>query len=657
MATWLRSGSVDVTNGASTINFTGVDIIASGVRTGDAFHAPDGKVYEINKINTATQAALAQNYLGATAATQAYAIQPTRGVIKQLTDEVRTLISQVEAQVDGILSGRFPDGTVGAPSFTNTGDTDTGLFFPADDTLAAVTGGVERWRLSNAGNFGVGITAPATKAHIKGDALRIEEVVGTRALDIISAIAGTDHRFVGIGTGSGFIFENNVGALLHIVPNAYGTGMPTITATGSSSSYPDRGGVYRTSSQDGLTIANFGTIGTTAFIGTQTSHPLVFLTGGSERARVDISGNFGVGLTAPDAKLHVTGVHNGAITRFTTGTNYQGIEFGGATLTGYSGVFTIKPDTVPGTGTTYALTHFQNHTTSVASTVQNVAIDGRLGIGSTNPLAPLHIATGTNNQIRIQGIGTDASSGYVAGYAANDTRKWWAGNPDRTSTHVYLVNDDSAGQLILQAKSGVLAFYTGTTEKGRFDANGNLMIGTTNTGVSLYGATTAISGAEINNQHYLNICRDGIALTINRPTTTGSVANWYQAGTIVGSISVSATATSYNTSSARWLKDNITDYEQDSGAMIDALKPRSFDWKVTGKRELGFIADEFGEVFPTSTTYDEDGRAAAIDAGTPEVVATLVAQAQSLRKRVAHLESVVTQIYALDARVAQLEAA
>ena len=39
------------------------------------------------------------------------------------------------------------DGAAATPSLTNTGDENTGIFFPAADTIAASTGGVERMRI------------------------------------------------------------------------------------------------------------------------------------------------------------------------------------------------------------------------------------------------------------------------------------------------------------------------------------------------------------------------------------------------------------------------------------------------------------------------------------------------------------------------------
>ena len=44
-------------------------------------------------------------------------------------------------------------GTVTAPAITTSGDTNTGLWFPAADTIAASTGGSERWRIDSGGQL------------------------------------------------------------------------------------------------------------------------------------------------------------------------------------------------------------------------------------------------------------------------------------------------------------------------------------------------------------------------------------------------------------------------------------------------------------------------------------------------------------------------
>jgi hypothetical protein len=50
-------------------------------------------------------------------------------------------------------------GTVSAPAITTSGDTNTGIFFPAADTIAFAEGGAEAMRIDSSGNVCVGSTA------------------------------------------------------------------------------------------------------------------------------------------------------------------------------------------------------------------------------------------------------------------------------------------------------------------------------------------------------------------------------------------------------------------------------------------------------------------------------------------------------------------
>lgn len=57
-------------------------------------------------------------------------------------------------------------GTAALPSYSFVGDTDTGMFWPAANTLAWSAGGTEGVRLDSSGNLGIGTSSPATKLHI-----------------------------------------------------------------------------------------------------------------------------------------------------------------------------------------------------------------------------------------------------------------------------------------------------------------------------------------------------------------------------------------------------------------------------------------------------------------------------------------------------------
>jgi hypothetical protein len=69
--------------------------------------------------------------------------------------------------VSGVAT--FSAGTNSAPAITTTGDTNTGIFFPAADTIAFTEGGVESMRITSSGNVGIGLTAPTQPFMVQTD--------------------------------------------------------------------------------------------------------------------------------------------------------------------------------------------------------------------------------------------------------------------------------------------------------------------------------------------------------------------------------------------------------------------------------------------------------------------------------------------------------
>lgn len=114
------------------------------------------------------------------------------------------------------------DGSASTPAIRGT-DANTGIFFPAADTIAFAEGGAEVARFDSSGNFGIGTTSPAKK------------------LDVYT-------------TGTSAVAQYVRNATVNLLFNV-----------------PD---------------------GTQAQVGTETSHPLLFLTGNAERARITTAGDF-----------------------------------------------------------------------------------------------------------------------------------------------------------------------------------------------------------------------------------------------------------------------------------------------------------------------------------------------------------------------------
>ena len=65
------------------------------------------------------------------------------------------------------FTGGFVAGNVSFPAITTVGDTNTGIYFPAADTIAFADGGVESARIDSVGNFGLGFTPSVQYSGIK----------------------------------------------------------------------------------------------------------------------------------------------------------------------------------------------------------------------------------------------------------------------------------------------------------------------------------------------------------------------------------------------------------------------------------------------------------------------------------------------------------
>jgi hypothetical protein len=130
---------------------------------------------------------------------------------------------------------------------------------------------------------------------------------------------------------------------------------------------------------------------------------------------------------------------------------------------------------------------------------------------------------------------------------------------------------------------------------------------------------------------------DGVPIAINR-NTNGQIQNFRRSDAQIGSISVTTTATAFNTSSDYRLKQNI---EPMTGglAKLSALAPKTFEFiNEPNVKVDGFIAHEVQAVVPIAVTGEKDGEEMqGLDHS--KLVPVLVAAVQELSAKVAALEA------------------
>ena len=147
-----------------------------------------------------------------------------------------------------------------------------------------------------------------------------------------------------------------------------------------------------------------------------------------------------------------------------------------------------------------------------------------------------------------------------------------------------------------------LAGPTGSDERMRITTGGDVLIGAlTNPGTYKTAIVTGGYDALYVSQ---GISPGGHAIKANR-NGDGDVIFISRSGTNVGSISVSGSSTSYNTSSDYRLKEDLLPIKN-ALERLEQLNPINFAWKIDGKRVDGFIAHELAEVIPEAVTGEKD---------------------------------------------------
>jgi hypothetical protein len=209
-------------------------------------------------------------------------------LITEKTSAAGVTIDGVLLKDNGVVTGA---GTVSAPVYSTTGDTNTGIFFPAADTIAFAEGGAEAMRIDSSGNVGIGTTTPTIPLQIYNASSSQLLVQGDSTTNIISARYSSDatapaiigRKFRGSVASPSAVNSSDVAG--NLIFQAYG-------GTNNRNIALIQGAVETYTSD------------------TNISGALLFSTNGgstatTERMRITSAGNVGIGTSSPLAKLDV----------------------------------------------------------------------------------------------------------------------------------------------------------------------------------------------------------------------------------------------------------------------------------------------------------------------------------------------------------------
>jgi hypothetical protein len=192
---------------------------------------------------------------------------------------------------------------------------------------------------------------------------------------------------------------------------------------------------------------------------------------------------------------------------------------------------------------------------------------------------------------------------------------------------------------IVQNENDAMTFHTSglANERMRIDSSGNLLVGRTST---INGGVNTSGGAQIGSNGLIQAAVSGdTAIALQRLTSDGDIIQFRRQTTSVGSISVTSSGTTYNTTSDARLKTDIQPIADATDRLMQ-MNPVSHKWKADPEADavVGFIAQEMQDIVPEAVAGDPDSdEMMSMDYG--RITPVLVAALQDAHKKIEELES------------------
>jgi hypothetical protein len=565
----------------------------------------------------------------------AFSNEPSSGLYRAGTNEWWSVAAGVQVQQHTSTGAvtRFAAGAVGTPSVSAFNDVNTGIWFPAADTLAVSTAGVEALRVNSSGVLSL-VNNPTLSG---GTANGVLFLNGSKV-----ATSGSALVFTGTNLGIG---NNAVNARLEVTAST--------------------GEVFRADASGGA----FRIVADQSDVKLQGTSSVQGWVNGSEGFRLTSSTlytasgiNVGIGTSSPGYKLTVAGASGSAVVNLLeSGVRSWGIRAGGtatntfdiADFTASATRLTIDSSGNLGLGVSPSawssggnITLADNKTIGAAGQYLNLSANWYYSGGDKyvgNGYATLYYQqvgahlwkTAPNNTSGAAAplSWTTAMTLESGGQLLVGTTTKGAGNNNNTfftvagGATVYTSLIASGGQeLNLLAQSGLLGVYartndpllfgTNNTERARIASGGYFKASNDGTYVSSTGAyhefrntdaaqpilyLTATSGSYTGQTIYINNTRAASSAYKFYSANANAVEQFYVRGDGV----LYAQNTTIQSLSDGRLKENVRNATEGLD-VVNALRPVRYDWKAgygnDRKDQLGFIAQEVESVFPDAVS-------------------------------------------------------